>query len=96
MADCNAAARAGYFLAGVGIGIVVALLFAPRSGRETRKFIAGKAGQGKDYVASKRRDLRKQAEELIDKGKGVVSKQKERLADALEAGKEAARTTFAR
>jgi gas vesicle protein len=96
MACCDVAGKAGYFLAGVGIGIALALLFAPRSGKDTRKLIAGKAGQGKDYVASKGRALRKQAEELVNKGKEVVSKQKERLADALEAGKEAAHTKLAR
>jgi len=96
MANCNAGTKVGYFLAGVGIGAVVALLFAPKSGKETRKFIADKAGKGKDYVAAKGRGLRKQADELVDKGKEVVTKQKERLADALEAGKQAARDTFAR
>ncbi len=83
MAECGVGTKVGYFLAGVGIGAVVMLLFAPKSGEETRKYIADKAGEGRDYVAARGRELRKQAEGFVDRGKEVVSKQKERLAEAL-------------
>jgi gas vesicle protein len=96
MADCNVATKISYFLAGIGIGAVVALLFAPQSGEETRKQIAEKAQDGKDFVAHKGREIRKQAEDIVDQGKDLVSKQKARLADVLESGKQAARETFAR
>jgi gas vesicle protein len=96
MAECNTATKVGFFLAGVGIGVVVALLFAPKSGKETRKYIADKAEEGKDYVATKGRELRRHAEDLVEKSKDVVGKQKERLADALEAGKESVRAAITR
>ena len=96
MASCNVATKLSYFVAGVGIGAAIALLFAPQSGEETRKRIAEKAQEGADYVASKGREIRKQAEDLVDQGKDLVSKQKARLADVLESGKQAARETFAR
>jgi gas vesicle protein len=96
MADCNVATKISYFLAGIGIGAVVALLFAPQSGEETRKQIADKAQDGKDFVAHKGREIRKQAEDIVDQGKDLVNKQKARLADVLESGKQAARETFAR
>jgi gas vesicle protein len=96
MANCNVGTKLGYFIAGMGIGAAVALLFAPQSGEETRKQIADRAQDGKDYVASKGREIRKQAEDLVDQGKDLVSKQKARLADVLESGKQAARETFAR
>ena len=96
MADCNVSTKAVYFVAGLGIGAAVALLFAPQSGEETRKQIAEKAHEGKDYVASKGREIRKHAEDLVDQGKDLMHKQKERLADVLESGKQAARETFSR
>jgi gas vesicle protein len=96
MANCNVVTKVTYFVAGMGIGAAIALLFAPQSGEETRKQIVDKAQEGKDYVASKGREIRKQAEDLVDQGKELVNKQKSRLADVLESGKQAARETFAR
>jgi len=96
MATCNVTSKLGYFIAGLGIGGAAALLFAPKSGKETRKYIADRAEEGKGYVAAKGREFREQAEEYVDRGKEVVSKQKERLADVLEAGRQAARNTVAR
>jgi len=96
MATCNVTTKLAYFIAGLGIGGAVALLFAPKSGKETRKYLADKAEEGKGYVAARGREFRQQAEEYVDRGKEVVSKQKERLADVLEAGRQAARNTVAR
>ena len=96
MANCNVATKVSYFVAGIGIGAAVALLFAPQSGEKTRKQIAEKAQEGSDFVVAKSREIRKQAEDLVDQGKDMVSKQKARLADALESGKQSVRETFAR
>lgn len=79
----------GFFLAGLGVGAIVALLFAPKSGKEAREFIAGKAEEGRDYVRSRTDDLRRQAEGAVEKGKDIVTRQKELLSAALEAGKQA-------
>jgi hypothetical protein len=38
--------------------------------------------------------IRKHAENLVDQGRDLVSKQKARLADVMESGKQAARETF--
>ena len=94
MARNNIALKVGWFVAGVGVGTVVALLLAPRTGEQTRKLIARKAEEGKEFVASKGKQLREQAEELVEKGKELASKQKERLAEVLEIGKEAAKSTL--
>jgi gas vesicle protein len=85
----NGASNFGFFLAGLGMGAILALLFAPRSGKETREYIAGKAEEGRDYVKARTEDLRRQAEGAVEKGKDLVSKQKELLSAALEAGKQA-------
>lgn len=89
MSDENGSSKLGFFLAGLGIGAILALLFAPKTGKETRDFFAQKAEEGKDYVTAKSRELRRQAEEFVEKGKDVLAKESERVAAAYEAGKQA-------
>jgi len=89
MSEENGGSKVGFFLAGFGIGAVMALLFAPRSGKETRDMIVQKAEEGRDFVITKTEEIRHQAEDAVEKGKDMVSKQKELLSAALEAGKQA-------
>jgi gas vesicle protein len=89
MAEENGGSHVAMFLAGLGIGAVVALLLAPRSGKETRDMIAQKAEEGRDFVTCKTEEIRKQAEDAVEKGKDLVNKQKDLLSAALEAGKQA-------
>ena len=88
MSEDNTGTQVGFFLAGLGIGAVVALLLAPRSGKETREFIVNKAEEGRDFVVTKSEEIRRQAEDAVEKGKDLVNKQKELLSAALEAGKQ--------
>jgi gas vesicle protein len=85
------ASKLGYFLVGGGIGAVIALLFAPRSGRETRDIITQKAVEGKEKIASAGRDVSERVSGYVDKGKDVVNTQKEQISAAIEAGKQAYR-----
>ncbi len=89
MSDDNGASKVAYFLAGMGLGAIVALLFAPRSGRETRDYLTQKAEESRGYVTTKGREIRGQAEAAVDRARDVVAKQKEQLSAALEAGKQA-------
>ena len=54
---------------GMGIGALVGILFAPKSGEETREYLAHKAGEGKEYTRSKARDLRERVEGIVERGK---------------------------
>ena len=83
------ASNAGWFLAGLGIGAVIALLFAPASGDEARDYLGRKADEGREYVTARGREVRRQAEELVEKAKELVTQQKEQLTAAIEAGKQA-------
>src|SRR5215467_1537798 len=65
------------FLVGIGIGTVLGLLFAPKTGKDMRRLISRKAEKGADYVSSKSREWRDQAEDLVQKG----FKSAEKLAD---------------
>ena len=91
MSDNNGGSKVAFFLAGAGIGAILALLFAPKSGQETRDFIAQRAGESRDRVAEKSKEYRQRAEGYVDKARGSVAKQKEQLSAALEAGKQAYR-----
>src|SRR5258708_21724095 len=85
-----------YFLAGLGIGSVVGILFAPRGGDETREVLASRYDDGKDYVARRSREAREQAEDYVERGKRVVSRSKDNLQAAVDAGKQAYREAAAR
>lgn len=80
-----------YFLSGVSIGALIGILFAPKSGRETREFLATKAEESRDILARKSAEYRDQATDYLERGKGAVNAQKEHLAAAIEAGKAAYR-----
>ena len=92
----------GYFLLGLGIGVAAGLLWAPRSGEETRAFLADKAGEGADYLKSRAQDgteyvrqrtddIKQSANDLYERGRSSVSQQKDNLSAAVEAGKQAYR-----
>ena len=57
------------FLAGLGTGIAVGILFAPDSGEETRSRIADRARQGVEYAKEKGQELGKRAQESVGRGK---------------------------
>lgn len=81
----SATSRVGFFLVGMGIGAIFALLYAPKSGKETRRLIALKTEEGKEYIEAHGKQLRRQAEEAVDRSKEFVTRQKDRLAEALKA-----------
>lgn len=85
--------RISYFCLGLGIGVAVGILFAPKSGEETRQLIRSKAEEGGEYVKRRSQELRDQAGDLADRGKLALQRQKEQLANAVEAGKQAYRET---
>lgn len=81
------------FLLGLGVGVGIGMLFAPKSGQETREIIKNKAGEGTDFLKQRSADLKQTAGEWVDKGKDALGRQKDNLADAMEAGKRAYRET---
>lgn len=85
----NAGSKISFFLVGLGIGALVGILFAPKSGEETREYLAQKADEGRDYAQRKARELRERADDIIERGKGVAARQKESISAAVDAGREA-------
>jgi gas vesicle protein len=90
------------FVVGLGVGVAVGMLLAPKSGEETRQLLKAKADESKDFLKSKadesreyvrRRstEVRESASDLIDRSREALAKQKDQLAMAVEAGKQAYR-----
>ncbi len=84
----SGSSKFSFFLVGLGIGALLGILFAPKSGEETREFLSSKADEGRDYAQRKARELRERADDLIQRGKDVVSKQKDAISSAVDAGRE--------
>jgi len=80
-----------WFLAGLGIGAAVGVLYAPRSGRQTREALIEGAEDGRDYVVTRGRQAREQVNEWVERGRETLGKQKEQLNAAVEAGRQAYR-----
>ena len=80
-----------YFILGIGVGMAVGLLFAPKSGEETRALLKGRADEGRDFVKRKSGEIRETATDFIGRGKEAVIRQREQVAAAVEAGRQAYR-----
>lgn len=83
MAEYNSSQVGGYlaaFAIGAALGAGIALLYAPRSGKETRELLARKG-----------RELKDKAEEGFEDAKEFIREKKAEIHAAVEAGKEAMR-----
>jgi gas vesicle protein len=78
--SCGVGGYLAAFAIGALVGTGVALLYAPRSGKETRELLAKKG-----------HDLKGQASDALDNAKDFVQGKKAELAAAIEAGKDAMR-----
>jgi gas vesicle protein len=78
-----------WFLAGLGLGALVGVLYAPRAGSETRDVLRARAEEGRDYVKNRAREARDQASDWVDRGRDMVNQQKDQFRAAYEAGRQA-------
>jgi gas vesicle protein len=58
--------RIVWFIAGAAMGASIALLYAPQSGRDTRRFIKKRARAGTEAVADASRDLYEKGRKMAD------------------------------
>lgn len=92
-----------YFICGLGIGAALGILYAPRSGEETREelllranegreFVRRRAGEGREYVRERagesREYLKKRTEEVRERGMEL----KHRAEEAVQRGRSVVET----
>ncbi len=93
-----------YFLVGAGFGAALGVLYAPKSGADTRAFLQSKAEEGSDYVQDAVTSTAQSARETVDRAKKAAAaglergkkavkefKDSETLTAAVEAGRQAYR-----
>jgi gas vesicle protein len=86
------------FLLGGLTGAALAILFAPRSGEETREMLGGKLREGaergrkiRDRAAARGREILDDASDYVDTQREALEKRRDRLAAAVDAGRQAFR-----
>ena len=84
-----------WFLAGLGLGAALGVLYAPKSGRELRDTIMNAATDGSDTVRERARQYRDQAQDFVSRGREYVNQQKDQIRSAFEAGRQAYREATA-
>ena len=81
----------GWFLAGLGLGALVGILYAPKSGRETREQLMSGVDDGREYLTNRGREARDSMNQWVERGKETVSRQRDQVTSAIEAGRQAYR-----
>jgi gas vesicle protein len=86
------------FMLGALSGAALAILFAPRSGRETRELLGEKLRETADrsrklgeQAIEKGREIAEDASGYVDRQREALERRRERLAAAVEAGRQAYR-----
>jgi gas vesicle protein len=72
-----------WFLTGAFIGAAVAILYAPKSGKETRQYLAEKVQESKDAVNDTSTSIVEAGKDMFDRGRQLVDD----AADLFERGR---------
>lgn len=91
MSDRDSSSNFMWFLAGLGFGALMGVLYAPRSGRETRDALKNTAQEGTEYLKTRGKEARETVNQWVDRGKEVVTQKKEQISNAIDATRQAYR-----
>jgi gas vesicle protein len=76
-----------YLLAGTGVGAMIGMLLAPKSGQDLRSTISSKVEEGRRLVEEKSPLIGESVRRAVERGKNVASIGKQRMNESIEAGK---------
>jgi gas vesicle protein len=85
--DEEASSRLAWFLTGVIVGAAAAVLYTPRSGSDTRRFLAGISRKSRDAVAGTGKDVVEAGREMYERGRRAMDE----AADIYERGRKLVR-----
>jgi gas vesicle protein len=80
---CQATSNIAWFLTGAFIGAAAAILYAPQSGKETRKYLSEKTQAGREAVESATQDIADAGKDMFERGRQLVDD----AADLFERGR---------
>src|ERR1700750_3050449 len=83
----NGTVGLGWFLAGLGIGALVGVLYAPKSGRETREDLMASALDAKERAADLAQQGRERASQFAEQGKQQVNEYVDRGKEYYDRGR---------
>jgi gas vesicle protein len=78
MAEDNRINGLAWFVAGLGVGALVGILYAPKAGRETREDLMNGTREGAEYLRNRTRQAAEQVGGLVDKGREQMSEYADR------------------
>lgn len=76
-----------WFLAGLGIGALIGVLYAPKAGKETRDDLVSSAREGTEYLKQRGREAADQVSDLVDRSKAQVNEYVGRSKEYVERGR---------
>src|SRR6516164_3970033 len=79
----QATSNIAWFLTGAFVGAAAAILYAPQSGKDTRKFLSDKTQQGREAVESASQDIVDVSKDMFERGRKLVDD----AADLFERGR---------
>lgn len=85
--DTNKVQGVAWFLAGLGVGALIGILYAPKSGRETREDLAQGAREGSEYLRARGRQAAEQVGQYVDKGREQMNQYIGRGRDMMDRGR---------
>jgi len=88
MADNDSSSGLGWFIAGLGIGALAGVLYAPKSGQETRDDLAFQARDAKEKANQYVEQSKGQINEYVDKGRDYYDKGRTQWSQYVDKGKD--------